>query len=101
MHRTGQRFGVTYMVEVLLGKGNERIRRFGHDKVSTFGIVNELNQREWSDLYRQLIARGLLAVDLEGHGGLHLTAAGLPRSDVCVPVGDTLFGGAQRVVGGR
>jgi ATP-dependent DNA helicase RecQ len=78
VHRTGQRFGVTYLVEVLLGKGNERIRRFGHDKVSTFGIGNELNQREWSDLYRQLIARGLLAVDLEGHGGLRLTDESRP-----------------------
>ncbi len=78
VHRTGQRFGVTYLVEVLLGRGNERIRRFGHDKVSTFGIGNELNQREWSDLYRQLIARGLLAVDLEGHGGLHLTDESRP-----------------------
>jgi ATP-dependent DNA helicase RecQ len=78
VHRTGQRFGVTYLVEVLLGKGNERIRRFGHDKVSTFGIGNELNQREWSDLYRQLIARGLLAVDLEGHGGLNLTNESRP-----------------------
>ncbi|MCW8918467.1 MAG: DNA helicase RecQ [Gammaproteobacteria bacterium] len=78
VHRTGQRFGVTYLVEVLLGKGNERIRRFGHDKVTTFGIGSELNQREWSDLYRQLIARGLLAVDLEGHGGLRLTDASRP-----------------------
>jgi len=75
VHRTGQRFGVSYLVEVLLGKDNERMRRFGHDKVSTFGIGSELNQNEWRDLYRQLIARGLLAVDLEGHGGLHLTEA--------------------------
>ncbi len=78
VHRTGQRFGVTYLVEVLLGQDNERMRRFGHDKVSTFGIGSELNQREWRDLYRQLIARGLLAVDLEGHGGLHLTEQSRP-----------------------
>ncbi len=78
VHRTGQRFGVSYLVEVLLGKDNERMRRFGHDKVSTFGIGDELNQSEWRDLYRQLIARGLLAVDLEGHGGLHLTEESRP-----------------------
>jgi ATP-dependent DNA helicase RecQ len=78
VHRTGQRFGVTYLVDVLLGKDNERMRRFGHDKVSTFGIGTELNQSEWRDLYRQLIARGLLAVDLEGHGGLHLTEESRP-----------------------
>ena len=73
VHRTGQRFGVSYLVDVLLGKEDDRIRRFEHDQVSTFGIGKDLNQNEWRDLYRQLIARGLLAVDIEGHGGLHLT----------------------------
>jgi len=70
VHRTGQRFGVGYLVDVLLGKEHERINRFGHDKVSTYGIGNELN--------RQLIARGMLAVDIEGHGGLHLTEDSRP-----------------------
>lgn len=78
VHRTGQRFGVTYLVDVLLGKADARISRFGHDKVSTYGIGNELNQNEWRYLYRQLIARGLLAVDIEGHGGLHLTEESRP-----------------------
>ncbi|MEJ2691704.1 MAG: DNA helicase RecQ [Candidatus Thiodiazotropha sp.] len=75
VHRTGQRFGVNYLVDVLLGKENERIRQFGHDRVSTHGIGDEHNAGEWRTLYRQLIARGLLAVDLEGYGGLHLTQA--------------------------
>ena len=78
VHRTGQRFGVSYLVDVLLGKEHERIRRFGHDAISTFGIGSELNQSQWRDLYRQLIARGLLTVDLEGYGGLHLTEASRP-----------------------
>jgi ATP-dependent DNA helicase RecQ len=78
VHRTGQRFGVTYLVDVLLGKEDERIRRFGHDKLSTYGIGSELNQSEWRDHYRQLIARGLLAVDIEGHGGLQLTEQSRP-----------------------
>jgi len=78
VHRTGQRFGVTYLVDVLLGKDDERISRFGHDNVSTYGIGNELDQSEWRNLYRQLIARGLLAVDLAGHGGLHLVEESRP-----------------------
>ena len=78
VHRTGQRFGVTYLVNILLGKADERSSRFGHDQVSTFGIGGELNQSEWKDLYRQLIAHGLLAVDIEGHGGLHLTEQSRP-----------------------
>lgn len=75
VHRTGQRFGVSYLVDVLLGKQDERIIRFGHDQISTFGIGEEHTQAEWRGIYRQLIARGLLAVDLEGHGGLRLIEA--------------------------
>jgi ATP-dependent DNA helicase RecQ len=78
VHRTGQRFGVNYLIDVLLGKDDERIRRFGHDKLTTFGIGKELDTNEWRAIYRQLIARGLLAVDLEGHGGLHLSPACRP-----------------------
>ncbi|KAA3628896.1 MAG: DNA helicase RecQ [Proteobacteria bacterium] len=79
VHRTGQRFGVNYLVDVLLGKSDERIQRFGHDQQSTFGVGAELDSNQWRGVFRQLIARGLLTVDLEGHGGLHLT-------DRCRPV---------------
>jgi ATP-dependent DNA helicase RecQ len=75
VHRTGQRFGVNYLVDVLLGKADERIQRFGHDQLSTFGIGKQHSQQEWRGIFRQLIARGLLAVDLEGHGALKLTDA--------------------------
>ncbi len=77
-HRTGQRFGVNYLIDVLLGKDDDRIRRFGHDRLTTFGIGRELDQNEWRGVFRQLIGRGLLAVDLEGHGGLRLNDASRP-----------------------
>jgi len=79
VHRTGQRFGVNYLVDVLLGKLDERIQRFGHDKLTTFGIGKDQSQQEWRGIFRQLISRGLLAVDIEGHGALKLT-------DACRPV---------------
>ncbi|MHB8535191.1 MAG: DNA helicase RecQ [Sulfuricaulis sp.] len=78
VHRTGQRFGVNYLIDVLLGKDDERIKRFGHDRLSTCGIGKELGQQEWRGVFRQLIGRGLLAVDLEGHGGLRLTDLSRP-----------------------
>ena len=78
VYRSGQRFGVGYLTDVLLGKDIDRIVQFGHDKLSTYGIGKELNQTQWKDLYRQLIAHGLLAVDMEGHGGLKLTEASRP-----------------------
>jgi ATP-dependent DNA helicase RecQ len=78
VHRTGQRFGVTYLVDVLRGSDHERIKQFGHDKLSTYGIGEEHSANEWRGLFRQLIARGLLSVDIEGYGGLHLTEAARP-----------------------
>jgi ATP-dependent DNA helicase RecQ len=74
---------VNYLIDVLLGKDNERIRRFGHDTISTFGIGTELDQRQWRSVFRQLVARGFLGVDMEGHGGLHLTESsrGVLRGD--------------------
>lgn len=75
VHRTGQRFGVNYLIDVLLGKTDERMRRFGHHRVSTFAIGMEHSATEWRSIFRQLIARGYLTVDIEGHGGLRLTPA--------------------------
>lgn len=78
VHRTGQRFGVMYLIDVLLGKEDERVQRFGHDQLTTFGIGTELDAKGWRGIFRQLIARGLLSVDVEGHGGLQLTASCRP-----------------------
>jgi ATP-dependent DNA helicase RecQ len=73
VHRTGQRFGVNYLIDVLQGKDNERIRDFGHDTLTTFGIGQELGTNEWRAVFRQLIARGYLFADHEAFGGLRLT----------------------------
>lgn len=73
IYRTGQIFGAGYIVDVLLGEKNERIERFGHERVSTFGIGRELGRRQWHSVLRQLVAGGFVSVDLEGHGGLRLS----------------------------
>jgi ATP-dependent DNA helicase RecQ len=74
--RTGQRFGVGYLVDVLLGKENDRIKGFAHDKLPLFGIGKEHNKSDWQSIFRQLVAQNLLAVDVAEHGGMHLTEAG-------------------------
>ncbi len=73
VYRTGQRFGVNYLVDVLRGKQNARIEQFGHHRVSTYGIGKDFDETQWKSVYRQLVAAGLLAVDIDGHGGLKLT----------------------------
>lgn len=76
--RTGQRFGVRYLIDVLLGHHNDRIQRFRHDQLSTFGIGCELAELEWKSVFRQLIATDLLKVDIQGYGGLNLTQKSKP-----------------------
>ncbi|MGD8934059.1 MAG: DNA helicase RecQ, partial [Gammaproteobacteria bacterium] len=78
VHRTGQRFGVSYLVDVLQGKSNERIERFGHSALSVHGVGRELDNQQWRSVFRQLIAHNLLSVDVEGHGNLCLTEACRP-----------------------
>jgi ATP-dependent DNA helicase RecQ len=78
VYRTGQRFGVGHLIDVLTGKTTPQVERFNHDKVSTFGIGKTLNQNQWSGVYRQLIAAGLLEADMAAYGGLKLTEAARP-----------------------
>ncbi len=75
VYRTGQRFGVVHLIEVLRGGESERIRQFGHDKLSTYGIGGDMDVKAWRGVFRQLVASGLLEVDSEGFGGLRLTDA--------------------------
>ena len=76
--RTGQMFGAGYLIDVLRGSDNERIRRFGHDRIPTHGAGNDLDPYRWRSVFRQLVARGLLSVDMEGYGSLRLTEASQP-----------------------
>ncbi len=76
--RTGQRFGVNYLIDVLRGKMTPRIEQFRHHQVSTFGIGQELTEVQWRSVFRQLMARGLIAVDMDGYGSLRLTEESRP-----------------------
>lgn len=70
VHRTGQRFGAAYLTDLLIGKENQRMISFGHDRLPTFGVGTEFTATEWSSIFRQLVAAGMLNVDIEGYGGL-------------------------------
>jgi ATP-dependent DNA helicase RecQ len=76
VYRTGQRFGANYVIDILLGKSNERVVQFGHDSLSTFGIGADQSKQEWQSIFRQLVAANFLKVDIAEHGGLKITAYG-------------------------
>lgn len=76
VYRTGQRFGMIYVVDVLMGKEDDRIIRFRHDEQSTFGIGKSSSKPEWQNIFRQLVSRNLLRVDVNAHNGIKITEKG-------------------------
>ncbi|MDI1291309.1 MAG: DNA helicase RecQ [Methylobacter sp.] len=78
IHRTQQRYGVAYLIDVLRGKATERIVKAAHDTLSTFGIGVDIDEQQWHSVFRQLVARGLVAVDFDRFGALQLTEACRP-----------------------
>lgn len=78
VYRTGQRFGVSYVTDVLLGKSNNRISQNRHESLSTFGIGNEHTNSEWKNIFRQLIGHGYLDVKADQFGAVALTEKARP-----------------------
>ncbi len=75
--RTGQRFGAAHLIDVLRGTGTEKIVRFGHDRLPTFGVGAARSKNAWRSLVRQMVATGLLRIDIGGYGGIGITGKGL------------------------
>ena len=73
VYRTGQVFGAGHVIDVLRGKKTERVSLRGHDRLPTFNVGGELDEKEWRAVARQLVAVGCLASG--EHGSLRLTAA--------------------------
>ncbi len=73
IYRTDQRFGVSHLVDVLLGKASDKIKQFNHDQLPLYGIGQELSAQAWQSVFRQLVAAGHAVADPERFGGLALT----------------------------
>jgi ATP-dependent DNA helicase RecQ len=77
-YRTGQRFGAAHLIDVLRGADNAKVRQFGHQSVSTYGIGSNLDAPRWRSVFRQLLAAGLMEADFDNFGALRLTQAATP-----------------------
>jgi ATP-dependent DNA helicase RecQ len=73
VYRTGQMFGAAYVVDVLLGKDTDRVRKNGHGELSVFGIGVDREAKAWRSAIRQLVVQGFLRVDAARFGALVLT----------------------------
>jgi len=76
--RTGQRFGAGHLIDLLRGKTSDKMSQYGHDRLPTFGVGKDLDDKAWRNVFRQLVAAGLLQADLSEHGALKLTEAAKP-----------------------
>ena len=76
-YRSGQRFGAAHLIDILKGAQTEKVVRFGHDRLPTFGAGADRGKEEWRSLIRQMVATGFLRIDIGGYGGIGITDKGL------------------------
>ena len=74
--RTGEMFGAAHIADVLCGSQNQKVLKFGHQNLSTFGIGQELTRKQWFHIGRQLVQKGLLIEDVR-YRSLKLSPQGL------------------------
>jgi ATP-dependent DNA helicase RecQ len=72
---SGFGFAATHIIDVLRGKPTEKVHKFGHERLSTFGIGADVGEVEWRLLLRQLVAQHLVEVDYDRFNVLRLTEA--------------------------
>ena len=73
VYRTGQRFGALHLANVLMGKHTKQILHWNHDRLKTFGIGKELDEKTWMSVFRQLLSAAFLSVESGQFSGIRLT----------------------------
>lgn len=89
VYRTGERFGMMHLIEVLRGSKNQRVLDLKHDKISTWGIGVDTPATQWENIIRQLIHLGYLTQDFTRFGALSLSSAARPvlKGEMTVTLG--------------
>jgi len=78
VYRSEQRFGAVHLIDILIGSNNQKIKQFNHQHLSTYGIGKEIDANTWRSVFRQLVVRGFLSVDVENFGALKLNETSRP-----------------------
>jgi ATP-dependent DNA helicase RecQ len=78
IYRTGQRFGVNHVIDVLRGTATDKVSQFDHQQLPVFGLGTDLDASQWRSVFRQLVARGLVSVNMEAYGALQLEEKSRP-----------------------
>lgn len=109
VYRTGERFGMLHIIEVLRGSKNQRVLDLKHDKLSTWGIGADTPATQWENIIRQLIHLGYLVQDFTRFGVLGLSSSARPvlKGETVVILGkprdtqETMERGKKRAGGRR
>ena len=74
--RTGERFGVAHIVDILLGNETDNIVKYSHNNLKTFGVGSYLDKNTWQSIIRQLFSAGHIKIDIENYGALKILNSG-------------------------
>ncbi len=99
IYRTGQRFGALHVIGVLMGKTSDAVSKFGHEKLPVFGIGADRTRDFWRGVLRQLVARGVLEVDMGEYATVSLVsdrARPILRGEEVVMLRDDILAPAQK-----
>ena len=78
IYRTGQRFGMGHIIDVLRGSSKQRVISLQHDQLSTYGIGADKSQEAWGFLIRQLVHLGYVKLDIANYSILALRESSRP-----------------------
>ena len=78
VYRLGQQFGIGHVIDVLRGSHKQKVKQFGHEKLSTYGIGKEKSEVSWLSIIRQLIHHGCLKYNINETGSLSLSELARP-----------------------
>ena len=70
--RSDEMFGAGHIIDILRGSKSQKILKFGHEKLSTYGIGLEFSKKQWFHFSRQFLQKDLVSQDPQ-HGSLKLT----------------------------
>ena len=76
VQQSGQRYGAAHLIDIVYGSLTEKVRRAGHHRLESFGVGKGHSKNQWRSLIRQMVASGLLKLDIGGYGSLMLTPKG-------------------------
>ncbi len=76
VHRAGNRFGITYIIDVLRGSQNQRVLENRHNELSTYGIGKDLSKNQWKNLARQLLSQAYINQNIDNYNVISVTEKG-------------------------